>query len=241
MKKSVKVSLFLIAMVTGLLIVISFNLTSKNGDMKADIDEYEKARVKKIELLNSVLQEEEKNKELLLKLKEYEFDQEDTLHLMKELEKELSLNKMILGYEDVKGQGYEITLEDGDVRIDEEENSIGNWLRIIHNDDMLKVLNELKQNGAEAISINGERILTTSEVYCSWAFISINGEKFPAPFQIEVVGDPIKLEAYMKMPFNQINIMVNRGIKVIMEKKEEINLKPTNSPLSSNYLDYWNR
>ncbi len=239
MKKSVKISLFLIAMVAGLLIVISFNLTSKNAGKNADIEEYEMARIKKMELLNSVLQEEEKNKALLAKLKSYEFEKEDSFHFMKELEKELSLNKKILGYEDVIGQGYEITLQDGDKTINEDEDSMGNWLRIIHNDDMLKVLNELKQNGAEAISINGERVLANSEVYCSWAFISINGEKFPAPFQIEVVGDPEKLSAYMGMTFNQINIMRDRGIQVTLKKREEIHLKPSSSPLVSNYLNDW--
>ncbi len=241
MKNSVKASLFLISLLAGLLIALSVNLTSKKLEEKADIKMYEEARVKKIELQNSVLQEEKKNKELSEKLKAYESSENHTNHVMEELQQELSLNKKILGYEDVEGKGYEIILEDGEERTNEELDSIGNWLRIIHNDDMLKILNELKQNGSESISINGERVLSTSEVYCSWAFISINGKKLPAPFKIEVVGDPIKLEAYMEMPFNQINIMKNRGISVKTEKKEEIYLKSATLPLSSVYLEDWIR
>ena len=106
---------------------------------------------------------------------------------------------------------------------------------------MLKVINELKQNGSEAISINGERVLTTSEIYCSWAFISINGNKLPVPFVIDVVGDPDKLDAYMDMPFSQLNIMKNRGIKVTLEKEDNILLKGSSSPLTINYLKKWTR
>ncbi|NLB20897.1 MAG: DUF881 domain-containing protein [Clostridium sp.] len=241
MKKSIKISLFLVAMMSGLLISLSFNLTSKNLEERADIKEYEVARAKKIELLNSVLEEEEKNKDLIWKLEEYESDEEDSLNVIDELERELSKNKKILGYQDVTGEGYQILLEDGEAKEDEEEDSIGNWLRLIHNEDMLKVLNELKQNGSEAISINGERVLATSEIYCSWAFISINGKKLPAPFVIEVVGDPAKLNAYMNMPFNQLNIMINRGIKVTLEKQDNILLKGSSSPLATNYLKNWKR
>lgn len=229
------------AILMGLLITISFNLTSRKSEERADIKEYEEARVKKIELLNSVLLEEEKNRELMWKLDQYESDEEDSLVVIEELEKELSQNKMILGYQDVEGEGFKILLEDGVANEDEDENSIGNWLRIIHNEDMLKVLNELKQNGSEAISINGERVLSTSEIYCSWAFISINGKKLPAPFELEIVGDPMKLQAYMDMPFNQLNIMKNRGIKVTVKEEDNILLKSTSSPLTLNYLKDWKK
>lgn len=239
MKKSVKISFFLMAILLGALIILTFTLTSKKAEEKAKFAAYEDARVQKLELVKSVLDEEEKTKEFSEKLKGYEDDQQNSEETMDALEKELSLNKKLLGYEDVEGEGLQITLNDGERRADEEEDSIGNWLRIIHNDDMLKMLNELKQNGSEAISINGERVLATSEIYCSWAFISINGKKLPAPFEVEVVGDLSKLDAYMEMPFNQLNIMKNRSIQVQVEKKDKIYLKSATSPLSSNYLKDW--
>lgn len=241
MKKSIKISIFLLAIMTGLLISFSFRLTSKKNEEVADIKEYEVAREQKIELLQGVLKEEEKNRELLNQLEEYESSSESSLSVLNNLESELSENKKILGYEDVEGEGYHITLRDGEAAMDEEEDAFGSWLRIIHDEDMLKLLNELKQNGSEAMSINGERVLATSEIYCSWAFISVNGKKLPAPFEIEVVGDPIKLEAYMDMPFNQLNIMKNRGIFVTIEKEDNILLESTKSPLATNYLKNWKR
>lgn len=241
MKKSIKISIFLVAIMAGLLIILSFNIISKNLEERADIKEYESAKAEKIELQNSILAEEEKNNNLRGKLEEYESDKINSQNLMDELENEVTKNKMILGYQDVKGEGYQIVLDDGEAKEGEEEDSLRNYLRIIHNEDMLKVINELKQNGSEAISINGERVLTTSEIYCSWAFISINGNKLPVPFVIDVVGDPDKLDAYMDMPFNQLNIMKNRGIKVTLEKEDNILLKGSSSPLTINYLKKWTR
>ncbi len=241
MKKSIKISIFLVAIMAGLLIILSFNIISKNLEERADIKEYEAAKAEKIELQNSILAEEEKNNNLRGKLEEYESDKINSQNLMDELENEVTKNKMILGYQDVKGEGYQIVLDDGEAKEGEEEDSLRNYLRIIHNEDMLKVINELKQNGSEAISINGERVLTTSEIYCSWAFISINGNKLPVPFVIDVVGDPDKLDAYMDMPFSQLNIMKNRGIKVTLEKEDNILLKGSSSPLTINYLKKWTR
>ena len=241
MKKSIKISIFLVAIMAGLLIILSFNIISENLEERADIKEYEAAKAEKIELQNSILAEEEKNNNLRGKLEEYESDKINSQNLMDELENEVTKNKMILGYQDVKGEGYQIVLDDGEAKEGEEEDSLRNYLRIIHNEDMLKVINELKQNGSEAISINGERVLTTSEIYCSWAFISINGNKLPVPFVIDVVGDPDKLDAYMDMPFSQLNIMKNRGIKVTLEKEDNILLKGSSSPLTINYLKKWTR
>ena len=174
--------------------------------------------------------------ELEEKLKEYEDKSSDTLLIMEELKKEFERNEKLLGYKEVRGSGYIITMEDGEQKAEEAENSIDSWLRIIHNEDMLKILNELRQNGAEAISINGQRVTETSEIFCSWAFISINGEKLPAPFVIRVIGDPDKLEAYVESEFNQLRNMKNRGIRLNLEKMPIIILEGSIQPITPEYL-----
>ncbi len=157
-------------------------------------------------------------------------------HEKLELKKEFERNEKLLGYKEVRGSGYIITMEDGQKKADEAENSMDSWLRIIHNEDMLKILNELRQNGAEAISINGQRVTETSEIFCSWAFISINGEKLPAPFVIKVIGDPEKLEAYVESEFNQLRNMKNRGIRMNLEKMSIIILEGSIQPITPGYL-----
>lgn len=174
--------------------------------------------------------------ELKDKLKTYEEKSSDTLSIMEDLKIEFERNEKLLGYQSVRGAGYIVTMTDGQPKADEAENSIDSWLRIIHNEDMLKILNEFRQNGAEAISINGQRVTETSEIFCSWAFISINGEKLPAPFVIRVIGNPEKLEAYVESEFNQLRNMKNRGISVELEKMPIVILEGSILPITPVYL-----
>ena len=44
---------------------------------------------------------------------------------------------------------------------------------IIHDDDLLRVINELRAAGAEAIAINGERIVAMSEIRCAGPTLSV--------------------------------------------------------------------
>ena len=46
-------------------------------------------------------------------------------------------------------------------------------LYIIHDDDLLRVINELRAAGAEGIAINGERIVAMSEIRCAGPTLSV--------------------------------------------------------------------
>ena len=85
----------------------------------------------------------------------------------KEKQKELSLNNMLLCQTDVTGEGIIITLKDGTTNnSDILSSSLMATDVIVHNSDLLQVVNDLKNAGAEAISINGERIVQTSSITC---------------------------------------------------------------------------
>lgn len=48
---------------------------------------------------------------------------------------------------------------------------------VVHNSDLIAIVNILKHANAEAISINGQRIISTSAITCEGSVIKINGEK----------------------------------------------------------------
>ena len=76
------------------------------------------------------------------------------------LKAELEQLEITAGLTDVEGPGVTIILEDSS-----QANVTGNEADyLIHDNDLLSVINELRSAGAEAISLNGERILATSEV-----------------------------------------------------------------------------
>ncbi len=53
-----------------------------------------------------------------------------------------------------------------------------------------KVINELYISGADAISINDQRLSSNSFIFCNGPVITVDGNQFPAPFVISAIGDP---------------------------------------------------
>ena len=62
---------------------------------------------------------------------------------------------MLLGLTDVTGNGIQIKVEDSKVTLITEDIS----MYLVHDADLREILNELANAGAEAVEINGERII----------------------------------------------------------------------------------
>lgn len=125
--------------------------------------------------------------------------------------------EIIAGTVSVQGPGIEIVLRDGDTVSTEyvDEN-----LFIVHQEDVLKVLNELRAAGAEAISVNDQRLIATSEIRCAGNTISINNTRTAAPFVIKAIGDPDQLESGIKMRggiFDELSPWIQFEIKKVTD------------------------
>jgi uncharacterized protein YlxW (UPF0749 family) len=69
---------------------------------------------------------------------------------------------------------------------------------IIHDYDLRDVLNALWAAGAEAISLNGERLVSTSSLYCVGTTILCNATRLSPPYEVRAIGDPGALEAAVR-------------------------------------------
>ena len=101
-----------------------------------------------------------------------------------DLENQIKQANLILGNTDVTGEGVIVTLSDG--KGDPTSLDQSNYL--VHAENILQVVNEMKNAGAEAISINGERIVGTSAISCDGNVIVVNGKKINSPIQISAIG-----------------------------------------------------
>ena len=116
-------------------------------------------------------------------LEEYKQRRESNVEASELLEKELLQAKMIAGETDVKGNGIVVTITDN-------ENT-----EKITATDLLVLINELRLAGAEAISINDQRIINMSDVVDiniddGAHFIFVNKEKrLVSPYVIKAIGD----------------------------------------------------
>ena len=65
---------------------------------------------------------------------------------------------------------------------------------IIHDKDLLYLINELKAAGAKAISVNGQRIAATTDIRCVGTVVMINSTRVAPPFNVLALGEPLKLK-----------------------------------------------
>lgn len=84
--------------------------------------------------------------------------------------------------------------------------------------DLLTLINELIYAGAEAISINDQRIIAMSDLADAWNFVYINGERTTSPFTVKAIGDMKKLQStlsikggYVDTYHNFYNINIETG------------------------------
>ena len=119
-------------------------------------------------------------------------------------QEQIKENDMLLGRVEVKGAGLEITLADNNAAA---TGLIDPSTVLVHYDDLLQVVNALNNAGAEAISINGQRIITTTAITCEGNVIKINGEKISSPFTIKAIGSQGLLLGSMTMAGGYLNIL----------------------------------
>jgi uncharacterized protein YlxW (UPF0749 family) len=116
------------------------------------------------------------------------------------LETVLKEMKLLAGVVPVRGPGVVVTLHDSPKRDVNETRPevIENY--IVHDYDIRAVVNELFAAGAEAISVNGQRLIATSSIRCVGPVILVNSVKVAAPYVIKAIGKPDDLQKALELP-----------------------------------------
>ena len=138
------------------------------------------------------------------------------------MESKIEDYKKINAEYDLIGEGIIVELRDSDKMVKPGENP-NDFL--VHDQDLLRIINDLKISGAEAISINGQRYMSFSEVKCSGPTVTINGKTYGQPFIIRAIGDKMDLEAAIKS-IDSYSYMLNSiyGIKINVKESDEVKI-----------------
>ena len=140
--------------------------------------------------------------EELMKEIETEKAAEDAIigNLVSDLEK----YKMASGVVDVLGPGVVITIRDS-AKVDE---YIDDYNGILYNSEQfLSLINKLKEAGAEAISVNEQRIVGTTEISLAGNGININGSATAPPYTVKAIGNPATIESALTIRGGIIDTM----------------------------------
>ena len=161
--------------------------------------------------------------------------QNDENALLKE--EEIKLDNVLLGLTDVTGNGLIITLTDNNtVKRSTIEPFDNIELYLVHAGDLVEVVNALRNAGAEAISINGQRVINSTSIYCAGNVVVINGEKISSPIEIKAIGSPELLYGSITIPGGYIELLEETGVIVDVKKAENITINKYDGIIDSQYL-----
>lgn len=147
-------------------------------------------------------------------------------------EQELKENNMILGNTDVTGDGVEIVLEDAKAS----NTSLNLSAQLIHYSDIQLVVNELKNAGAEAIEVNGQRLVATSAITCEGNIIKINNERIGSPFTIRAIGSQELLYGGLSRIGSILDVIRDGGNTANITKVDDITIPKYSGVISYKYL-----
>ena len=146
-------------------------------------------------------------------------------------EEEITEGNKITGLTEVTGAGVIVPLTDSKKDI---SSSLNPSDLIVHDLDVLSVINELKNAGAEAISINDQRLTPNSGIVCGGNIIDINGEKVGAPFIIKAIGLPEQLAA-LNRPGGYLAKLKEYSIGVELKKSNKITIPKYTGTITYKY------
>jgi uncharacterized protein YlxW (UPF0749 family) len=96
----------------------------------------------------------------------------------------------VAGMEPVKGQGVTIVLADAP-KDEANASSIDPNSFVVHQQDIQAVVNALWAGGAKAVTVQGQRVITTTVIKCEGSMVTLDGLPFPQPYVISGVGDDL--------------------------------------------------
>lgn len=166
-----------------------------------------------------------KYQDTIAKIDEYQSKIETNQEASELLKEELQQSNMILGKSAVKGEGIIITLKDT-----EEAN--------VTYDMLLELINSLIYGEAEAISINDQRVINTTDLAAPTGdAILINANSrthIYSPYVIKAIGNQTLLESNLKSTDGFIN-KYNKRIDISLDKDKNIEILPYNGEMKLEY------
>ena len=213
-----KVLIAMVFMVLGFMLSVQYKVTVQQRTIRMDRVEDLSERLKGMETENKLLLQE--INELRKKGADHVAD-----HALARLQ-------LLAGTTEVEGAGIEIVLDDSNIPKKANENPN---LYIIHDEDLLRVLNELRAAGAEAISLNDQRIVAMSEVRCAGPTVSVNNVRSAPPYVIKAIGAPKTLTSALRLRGGVVETFEFGGIQVKIKSSEKVRIPALKEPRNYKY------
>ena len=110
-----------------------------------------------------------------------------------DLHPDLGRQSRRVGLTPVSGPAVTVTLDDAPSSV--AANGIEPDLLVVHQEDIQAVVNALWSGGAEAMTIQGQRVISTTAVKCVGNTVVLHGIPYGPPYEISAIGDQARLRA----------------------------------------------
>lgn len=142
----------------------------------------------------------------------------------------LQETKQYAGMTEVEGPGLTVTIEDN-------LNNNGGFEQdqIIHDVDVLRVVNELWNAGAEAIAVNGNRVSVGTNFRCAGSVMYVGNVRIASPVVVQAIGDPKTLLGGMNLPGGILSELKSAGCPTKVESVKKMRLPAYAGPTNTKF------
>ncbi len=229
--KKGKITMIIIAGIVCFILALVMSMQFKIVN-ETDITSIESMRETELrtELANWKEKYEEANtkyEETISMINEYKETDKSNNETEEVINNELEQINMSLGKTDVQGSGIEVILTD----TNNEE------IPKINADDLLVIVNALKLAGAEAISINDERIINMSDIVDVDTYIKVNGNRILSPYVIKAIGNQTYLESQLLGNGGYVDDLQKSGYSVEIQKNDNVEILKYNGEIKTKYIE----
>ena len=229
-KKKIDKRQLIIASVLGIMCFLTVYLICIQFKTVDNIDVTELETMRENELRTALADWKSKYEEVITeyeatkeKIQEYNNKIEDDEKAGELLADDLENSKMLLGLTDLEGAGVIITITD-------------NSEKQVDSTDLLDLVNELNSAGAEAISINGQRIVPMTDIFDVNDFVVIKEKRVTSPYVIKAIGDVTYLQSALSIKKGYLDEHKTNGYTISIKSDEKITINKYDGELKSDYI-----
>lgn len=222
--------IFIASLIIGLFIATDIKADGKSSFL--DVKQYYVAYKERNRLYSELNNLKELYGDAYLKLQNDESANETKSEVLEKVQKKINYNNIILGRSDVEGQGIKIILDDGTSNI----NKDSTIKQLIHDSDIVGVINDLKNAGAEAISVNGERIISDNYGLCAGSDIDLNGIRIVPPFYFSAIGNEDAMYNYLTLKQTHVKLLEFNESNINITKDDNIKILAYTGKITYKYM-----
>jgi uncharacterized protein YlxW (UPF0749 family) len=103
--------------------------------------------------------------------------------------------------------------------------------------DLQDLINELRNAGAEALALNGRRLVAWSAISFDGQQVTVDGQPAQAPYRLQAIGDATTLEVALLRPGGLVDLLyrANAGISISVEQQDKMTLPIYDQPFEFVY------